>query len=140
MTATVEPTAEQIATVAALPADQPVVMLNLLRFRDRADYSADPALAPDETISGEEAYQRYSDAAMPHIGAAGASLDYLGACHPTVIGPDGEQWDRIILVRYPNPSAFVGMVSTEEYQKLSGHRRAALVDSRLVPTTEIRLG
>ena len=41
----------------------------------------------------------------------------------------------IILVHYPSPAAFIGMVTTPEYQALSGHRTAALADSRLVPTT-----
>ena len=33
----------------------PVVMLNLLRFRAVADYSADPDLAPAQPVSGAEA-------------------------------------------------------------------------------------
>jgi uncharacterized protein (DUF1330 family) len=131
----VEPTAEQLAVVAELDPDQPVVMLNLLRYREVADYSQHPDLAPDEAISGSEAYRHYGEAAQPHIEAAGASIQYLGACGSTVIGPPGEQWDVIILVRYPNPSAFIGMVTTPEYQALSGHRAVALADSRLVPTT-----
>ncbi|MCA9914531.1 MAG: DUF1330 domain-containing protein, partial [Anaerolineae bacterium] len=38
-----------------------VIMLNLLRFRDVADYAATPELAPEESISGREAYQKYID-------------------------------------------------------------------------------
>ena len=38
-----------------------VVMLNLLRFRAMADYSASPELAPDTPISGAEAFQQYID-------------------------------------------------------------------------------
>ncbi len=131
----IEPTAEQLAVVNELDPDQPVVMLNLLRFREIADYSGHPELAPEEAISGDDAYQRYGAAAQPHIEAAGASVQYLGACGSTVIGPADEQWDAIILVRYPSPAAFIGMVTTPEYQALSGHRTAALADSRLVPTT-----
>lgn len=131
----IEPTAEQLSVIDELAQDEPVVMLNLLRFRDEADYSGHPDLAPDEPISGAQAYQRYGEAAQPHIEAAGASVQYLGACGSTIIGPSDEQWDSIILVRYPKPSAFIGMVTTPEYQALSGHRTAALADSRLVPTT-----
>ena len=40
------PTPEQMQSLLAGPADQPVVMLNLLRFKPRAD-------APNEGISGE---------------------------------------------------------------------------------------
>lgn len=37
-----------------------IVMLNMLRFREVANYSASPALAPERPIAGEEAYRRYS--------------------------------------------------------------------------------
>ena len=49
----------------------PIVMLNLLRFRDVADYSASPELAPPEPISGAEAYRRYLAAATPFVEASG---------------------------------------------------------------------
>ena len=34
----------------------PVVMLNLLRFRDVADYDGQPELSPPQPISGAAAY------------------------------------------------------------------------------------
>ncbi len=131
----IEPTAEQLSVVSELDPDEPVVMLNLLRFRSVADYSENPNLAPDHPISGAEAYQRYGEAAQPHLEEAEASLEYLSACGSTIIGPSDEQWDSIILVRYPSPVAFIEMVTKPAYQALSGHRTAALADSRLVPTT-----
>jgi uncharacterized protein (DUF1330 family) len=130
----VEPTEAQLAVVGELGADRPVVMLNLLRFRDVADYEDHPDLAPDSPISGAEAYQRYGQAAQVHLGEVGASVEYFASCGPTVIGPEGERWDMVLLVRYPDPGAFLAMVAKPEYQALAGHRAAALVDSRLVPT------
>lgn len=132
----VQPSADQLASVQALPSDRPVVMLNLLRFRDEADYSGSPDLAPAEPVSGQDAYGLYGAAALPHLAEAGAEILYHGAAGDTIIGPMGEHWDQVVLVRYPNPAAFVAMVTTPEYQKLSGHRTAALSDSRLVPTRE----
>lgn len=136
----IEPDPAQLAAVAGVPADEPLVMLNLLRFREVADYSAHPDLAPDAPISGADAYDRYGEAAAPHIAASGAEIPYLGVCHATAIGPAGEEWDRLILVRYPSVQAFLDMVTTPDYIALSGHRTAALADSRLVPTTQIELG
>jgi uncharacterized protein (DUF1330 family) len=134
--ATRHPTQEQLASVAALPPDRPVVMLNLLRFRDVADYAESPDLAPDDPVSGQDAYARYGAAAMPHLSDAGAEIVYHGSASETIIGPTGEHWDQVVLVRYPSPAAFLGMVTTSEYQQLSGHRTAALADSRLVPTLQ----
>jgi uncharacterized protein (DUF1330 family) len=132
---TLDPRRHQLAEVMQLPADQPVTMLNLLRYRDVADYSAADDLAPEQPISGEQAYRRYGAAATPHIEKAGAEVVYHGECGPTVIGPADETWDSILLVRYPNPKAFLDMVTDPEYQSLSRHRTAALADSRLIATT-----
>ena len=130
----VEPTAAQISATAELPSDQPIVMLNLLRFRQDADYSASSDLAPAEPISGADAYAIYGAAAMPHLEAAGASVVVQGGTAATVIGPPGEHWDAVVLVRYPNIGAFLTMVQNPEYIALAGHRTAALLDSRLIPS------
>ena len=130
----VEPTAEQLAVLDGLDPDRPVVMLNLLRFREVADYSGHPDLAPEAPISGAEAYQRYGEAAQRCLGDIGAGVEYLASCAPTFIGPEGERWDLILLVRYPSPAAFRSMITNPDYLAASGHRTAALADSRLVPT------
>lgn len=132
---TVEAGPDQLARLAALPADEPVTMLNLMRFRETADYSHAPDLAPAETISGSHAYARYGKEAQAHMHRAGVEVLHHGPCGPTVIGPDGEDWDAVLLVRYPSPAAFVAMVTSPEYQALSRHRTAALADARLIPTT-----
>jgi uncharacterized protein (DUF1330 family) len=93
-----------------------------LRFREVADYAEHPDLAPVSPISGAEAYQRCGEAAQVHLGEVGASVEYFASCGPTVIGPEGERWDMILLVRYPNPAAFLAMVNKPEYQTLAGHR------------------
>ena len=68
-----------------------------------------------------------------------AASSCSGPCHGTLIGPTDEARDEIVLVRYPDTAAFVGMVSSAEYQAITGHRTAALADSRLVRTTAARL-
>ena len=72
-------------------------MLNLLRFRDVADYSADPQLAPDEPISGAEAYRRYADHTMPFLIVSGGEVvvdGALGPRHGARRGSDDEQRRR----------------------------------------------
>lgn len=48
-----------------------VVMLNLLRYRGVADYSATPQLAPAQPISGEAAYRLYMEHTMPYLEQSG---------------------------------------------------------------------
>lgn len=115
----------------------PIVMLNLLRFRERADYTgADVDLGP---ISGRDAYERYGRAVVKLLWRTGGRLLWVGSVRTNLIAPSYEQWDRALLVYYPSRAAFIRMVNSEEYQKVVVHRTAALEDSRLLETRAARL-
>ena len=116
---TVEPTASQIQAFAAQTDDtSPFIMLNLLRYREQADYVDVPG---ELACSGKEAYQRYA-----------GTVCFAGAAQTVVIGPEGEQWDDVFLIQYPSRQAFFDMLSSEQYRAIGYHRTAALDDSRLV--------
>ena len=108
-------------------------MLNLLRFRDTADYSASPDLAPDESISGAEAYQIYSAHTVPLLTEVGGKAIFMGTGGPLLIGPSEARWDQVLIVEYPDITAFVSMTQNPKYHSGAGHRTAALADSRLLP-------
>lgn len=110
-----------------------VVMLNLLRFREIANYSGHPDLAPDEPISGRAAYAKYAIHTLPLLQAAGGLLLYSGNGGDFLIGPVGKGWDRVLLVRHKSIEAFMSFASDPSYAAGAGHRTAALQDSRLLP-------
>jgi uncharacterized protein (DUF1330 family) len=140
MTGHIEPTAAQLERfIADDPGGSPV-MLNLLRYREVADYSESPELAPDGPVSGRDAYTAYTEGVLPILAGLGGGIEMFGGCHGTLIGPDGEEWDDIVLVRYPSTATFVQMVTSPEYQAIQGHRSAALADSRLVRTSAVSPG
>lgn len=114
-----------------------VVMLNLLRLREVADYSASPELAPAEPISGAEAFQRYIDHTLPYLHETGGELVLLGSGGPYLIGPADERWDVAMLVRQASVESFLAFSSHAAYQAGLGHRAAAIADSRLLPLTEV---
>jgi len=127
---TVEPTASQIQAFAAQTDDtSPIIMLNLLRYREQADYVDYPG---ELACSGKEAYQRYAVKAMACIESVGGTVCFAGAAQTVVIGPEGEQWDDVFLIQYPSRQAFFDMLSSEQYRAIGYHRTAALDDSRLV--------
>jgi len=131
MMKTVDASPEKLSQVmAAIPKDRPIVMLNMLKFRERALY-------PDGTsdCSGREAYRRYSQVAAKMVAQVGGnSGGWMGAVQGTLIGPGNESWDSILLVEYPSIQAFKRMLATPEYQACTVHRMAALEDSRLICT------
>ena len=110
-----------------------VVMLNLLRFRDIADYSKYPEIAPAEPITGRAAYDRYIEHATPYLEAAGSTVDFSGSGGPFLIGPPDQHWDLVLLVRHRSVEEFMKYASNPAYQAGLGHRQAAIADSRLLP-------
>jgi uncharacterized protein (DUF1330 family) len=116
-----QPTAEQITALAALPPDQPVIMVNLLQFH--AD-------------GGEQRYAQYGREVAPHLERVGARVIYGGSAPKQVIGEGlTPWWDAILIAEYPTPQAFLAMVTTEEYQRVHEHRDAALSRGELIATS-----
>ncbi len=128
-----EPTSESAQSLIARSIDGPITMLNLLRFRAVADYSADPELEPAEPISGAEAYRRYSEHTMPFLLESGGEVVLDGVGGAWFIGPDDERWDHVLLVRQRSLEDFFAFASNPGYLAGLGHRTAALEDSRLLP-------
>ncbi|MGA8256104.1 MAG: hypothetical protein WB767_05950 [Nocardioides sp.] len=123
--------------IASVPPGVPVVMLNLLRFRDVATYPPGSSGAALEECSGHAAYtERYGPDAFNHVTAAGGEVVWAAHAHAALIAPPGEQWDSVLLVRYPSIEAFATMVVDPAYQAVAVHRTAALLDSRLIATVE----
>lgn len=120
VSAALEPTSEQIQALVARPADEPVVMVNLLQFRE----------------GGRESYLRYAAEVGPHLQRVGGTVRYTGTSPAQVIG-DGERpwWDAILIVEYPSPAAFIDMVSNEEYLKIHEYRANALDRGDLIATS-----
>jgi uncharacterized protein (DUF1330 family) len=113
-----------------------IVMLNLLRFREVADYSAAPHLAPEVPISGEAAYQLYITHTLPHLKKSGGEIVFMGKGGPFLIGPVNERWDAVMLIRQSSVDEFLAFASNPDYTVGLAHRTAALEDSRLLPMIE----
>ncbi len=132
-----EPTTESGAELFGRNISGEVVMLNLIRLRDVADYSASPDLAPDSEISGREAFQKYIDHTLPFLHESGGELVFLGEGGAYFIGPEDERWDIVMLVRQSSVEAFFSFATNPEYGAGLGHRTAAILDSRLLPMVEL---
>lgn len=131
-----EPTQESGRALFTRGISGSVVMLNLLRFRPIADYSATPALAPSAPITGEAAYCLYVAHTLPHLRESGGEVLFLGKGGEFLIGPSEERWDAVMLVRQSSLASFMAFASNQAYLAGIGHRIAALEDSRLLPMVE----
>ena len=131
-----EPTQESGKALFSRQIEGAVIMLNLLRFRDVADYSSTPDIAPSEPISGRKAYQKYIELTLPFLTATGGEIVLLGDGGPYLIGPTDEHWDLVMLIRQHSLQDFMFFSTNEDYQVVLGHRIAALEDSRLLPIVQ----
>lgn len=100
--------------------DGPVVMLNLLRFREDG---------------GRERYGEYARALADVLPRFGAELVYAGDGDTALVAEDGQAWDAVLCVRYPSRRAFSEMVADPDYQRVSHLRTEALEEAVLQPTT-----
>jgi uncharacterized protein (DUF1330 family) len=101
----------------------PVVMLNLLRFK------------PD---GGRESYAKYAAALRDtYLDKYGAEVVYAGHGSTALVAEDGQDWDAVLLVRYPSRAAFSRMVADPDYQQFTHFRTEALVEAVLQATVPV---
>ena len=116
------PSQEQMQEFFGSGEDGPFVMVNLLKFKGRAEY-------PDgrETdLSGAEAYAIYGAAVGKCIADVGGKPGFAGEVTGLLLGEVEENWDMVALVEYPSLDAFRSMMMSPEYQKIAVHRTAGL--------------
>lgn len=124
-------TREQVDRLKALPRDQPIHMLNLIRVRELADYPPDHP-RHGQGLSGHEAYRAYGRESAPIFERVGGRQVWVGRPDAIAIGPADEHWDIAFIAEYPNFEAFREMSRDPEYQEAVKNRTAATLDSRLI--------
>ncbi|MFN3988908.1 MAG: DUF1330 domain-containing protein [Erythrobacter sp.] len=127
----IDPSPANFQAFKDLPRDTPINMLNLLRYRDLAQYPAGHEHA-GQRWSGRRAYEEYGRTSGPIFRRLGGRIIWRGRFETMVTGPAGERWDDGFIAHYPNAAAFFAMIKDPDYQRAVVNRTAALADSRLV--------
>jgi uncharacterized protein (DUF1330 family) len=130
----IDPERDQFDAFKDMARDEPVMMLNLVRFREKAAYE------DGREATGAEAYAAYGKASGPVFRRVGGEIVWRGKPELMLIGPRDKHWDMIFVARYPAASAFLEMVTDPEYRLAVKHRQAAVKDSRLIRTAEFDAG
>jgi hypothetical protein len=119
----IDPTPEAIERFVAEAPDQPVAMLNLLRFT---------------TGGGAARYAEYGRRVLAHLKRVGATIVYGGTGSIPLAAPDAQEWDAVYLVHYPTRRAFAEMVLDASYQaELMPLRSSGLAANVLLPTNPL---
>lgn len=130
----IDPTKERFALFRADDRPGPINMLNLVRFREQAQY-------PDGRAStGAEAYAAYGRESNPIFSRVGGRIIWRGQFELTLTGPETEAWDECFIAEYPSVAAFVEMIRDPLYREAVKHRQAAVEDSRLIRLAPVPTG
>ncbi|HEY3949173.1 DUF1330 domain-containing protein [Phenylobacterium sp.] len=101
--------------------DGPFVMVNLLKFHDRARYDDG-----DRGLSGEQAYMLYGEGVRKLVEGLGGKIRYQGRVTGLMLGEVEELWDVVALAEYPSLEAFRTMAMSGEMHAIEHHRKAGL--------------
>ena len=100
----------------------PMVMVNLLKFKDKTEYPD----GSDPDLPGHDAYLRYGAAVQKCLELVGGKALFSGPVTGLILGDVEELWDMVALAYYPSPKAMMDMVALPEYQGIEVHRFAGL--------------
>jgi uncharacterized protein (DUF1330 family) len=132
----VYPKAEQFQALMQQNDGKPIVMLNLLKFKDKAAYADGRATE----LSGQEAYQLYGSQMASFVESNGGKFIWMGKIEALAIGVVGDIWDVAALMQYPSAEAFMKIATHPKVQEIGVHREAGLAGQLLILCKEGAMG
>lgn len=129
------PTPDRIAELMTKASGEPIAMLNLLKFRDKATY----ADGRSSDLSGREAYMLYGVPMQELVVRGGGRMIFSGQIQSLVIGTAEDMWDVAALVEYPSSAAFARIATSPEVAAIGVHRAAGLAGQLLIRVASMPL-
>ena len=110
--------------------DEPIFMVNLLKFKEKAEY-------PDKRetdLTGREAYAIYGAEVVKHLEKVGGKPIFGSEVIRLMLGEVEELWDQVAIAMYPNRKAMLKMISDPDYIESAQHRVAGLAGQLNIET------
>ena len=126
----VTPNEEQLAGFLEGDTESPIKMVNLLTFKDKAEY----ADGRETNLSGKEAYEIYATEVKEHLKKVGGKSIFFGEVQRLMLGEVEELWDWVAIAEYPSRKAMLEMIMNSDYQKSEEHRSAGLAGQLNIET------
>ena len=104
--------------------DQAVFMVNLLKFKDKAEYKD----GRETNLSGYEAYSIYAKIIEKHLKEIGGELIFKSKITRMAIGKVEELWDAVAIAKWPSKKVMGENMMPSDPELLEGyqHREAGL--------------
>ncbi|MFT5012796.1 MAG: hypothetical protein ACJAX5_000700 [Patiriisocius sp.] len=118
----VVPNPEQIAGFFEPGPEGPIYMVNLLKFKAKAEYED----GRETTLTGREAYDIYAAAVSQLLKEFGGGGIFAADVERLMLGEVEELWDEVAIAMYPSRKAMLNMMQSPTMQDISIHRAAGL--------------
>lgn len=125
------PTGEALQRVVAEYPDRPVVMVNMLQYRDQAE-------GLDEELTGEEAYAVYAETAVEVLESLGGRVLWAGHVDSHVVGTSEIEFHELALAQYPSGEAFLQLASDPRTASRLQYRAGGLIGQWLLASSGLR--
>ena len=127
----VYPNKEQIKGFMEPAPEEPICMVNLLKFKEKAEYED----GRDTDLTGREAYALYEEGVKKLLQEIGGGIGFEGDVERLALGEVEELWDVVGLAVWPSRGAMFKVMQSPEMQAISVHRSAGLAGQLNLETT-----
>jgi hypothetical protein len=127
----VYPNKEQIKGFMEPASEEPICMVNLLKFKEKAEYED----GRDTDLTGREAYALYEEGVKKLLQEIGGGIGFEGDVERLALGEVEELWDVVGLAVWPSRGAMFKVMQSPEMQAISVHRSAGLAGQLNLETT-----
>jgi len=124
------PNKEQLEGFGDPGADGPIYMVNLLKFKEKAEY----ADGRDTQLTGEEAYGLYAEEVEKLLVQVGGNGMFSANVERLMLGEVEELWDKVAIAMYPSRAAMMEMMMLPKMQEIGIHRAAGLAGQLNIET------
>ena len=130
----VHPTKEQMEGFLEGDNEAPIAMLNLLKFKEKAEYED----GRNTDLTGEQAYAIYSVEVVEHLKKVGGKVSFGGSINRLMLGEAEELWDATFIAKYPSKKAMLKMITDPDYLESNKHRVAGLAGQLNIEVKEYK--
>lgn len=116
--------------------DGPISMVNLLKFKEHAEY----ADGRETTMTGRQAYEIYGRGVSKLITQYGGTVTFAGDVTFLALGQVEDLWDEVAIAQYPSRVELWEMSTSPEWQELAVHRSAGLAGQLNIETVATNIG
>ena len=124
------PNEEQIKGFFEPGPEGPIYMVNLLKFKVKAEYED----GRKTDLTGRQAYDLYAVRVAELLKEFGGGGIFAADVERLILGEVEELWEEVAIAMYPSRQAMLDMMQSTVMQEISAHRAAGLAGQLNIET------